>query len=427
MRQEQKRLCFFAFIVIHVVWATLAYTELAKYLISGTLFARTIENHVYISDFANHYNAATLSRKCLSEKLNIYDVNTQTESLKKLMAPVVPELPFYLQYPPHFFLLVMPLSWLGINLAWGAWTVIGLTLAIWVTKRLCSQPFFDKRRTVAAILMMLSSYPAWLSVELGQTALYFFPAVGAMLLVLGTKRPLPAGILCAVSAIKLQYAPLLGLVGMFSGGAKFFASATISTAIMLVFSSLLFGPQIVLNYPASLLHGETSADISGVSAHMMQNIRGELILLIGQDGELARKLSMLFFVLTLGFVCWLWLFLKKQYRKPEHQAFKVFASLSILLMLASSLHCHTQDYLVAAIPILWLFEWSAEKSQPRARLIKWLCLSFPILSWVFLILNAVFQALAWQPFFCWALILSAATLQEIFAEIYATKQAAAPE
>ena len=79
------------------------------------------------SDFVLFYGAGTLS--CSSARFNIYDIPTQLEIENQLIAPAKMSQAFYMQYPPWFFTMVIPLVLLPIKSAFVVWTIIWPTLA----------------------------------------------------------------------------------------------------------------------------------------------------------------------------------------------------------------------------------------------------------------------------------------------------------
>jgi len=98
----------------------------------GTLFVRTLDGHLCVSDFANVYNASLLARRCLSEKLEIYSITVQQASLSKILDSAKTELPFTCSTRHIFFVLVMPLSMFpSIHGAWTAWVLTGIVFSGW--------------------------------------------------------------------------------------------------------------------------------------------------------------------------------------------------------------------------------------------------------------------------------------------------------
>lgn len=410
MSQKNKNLIKFALLASLVTWGILAYIELGKYMYAGTLFVRTIDGQRCVSDFANHYNASLLARRCLSEKIAIYDINVQQQSLQNILCGANTKLPFYLQYPPYFFALVLPLSiFPSINLAWIAWAVLGLLAAI-ISLAILAGDLTFKQRNIA-VLMVLSSYPAWLSIELGQTSLILFPALVGMLTLLPT-RPLLAAISASVGMIKLQYMPVLLLAGLSVGKLRYLLGSVLAAVLLGGLSLTVLGVDNVISYPQALLNGETAATVGGVSANVMQNLRGELVLVLGEDSALVRHCAMGGFALSGIFLCWIWLSVyPKLANRDSDKALKLCASVTVLAALAFSIHTHTQDYLIAAIPCIWL--WQHFQGEAKSNILTYLLLGFSGVSWLFFIFLPIFQLAKIQPFFFWNLFVLCGAVKEI--------------
>ncbi len=398
-KEKQLRLVKFALLSALFVWAILAYAKLGEYMYEGTLFAREIDGRPYVSDFANHYNAALLASKSLASHCDIYDIALQNQSLKELIKPVVPEQPFYLQYPPYFFCLVLPLSALPIPAAWFVWNLVAIALAITALIKLSDLP---RNETFIAIALIFSSYPAWLSIEIGQTSLYLLAFASFMLFFLKEKRFVLAGLSSAFLMVKLQYAPVFFLIGLIRGGLKFFCSWFIALALFIISSILLLGLDNVLNYPEALLKGETGQEVSGVSSFMMQNLRGELVLFAGEHNALASVVVLASF--ALGIVLSGWLLFKAQ-KTNSYSEIKKACAQAIIIALLFSPHTHTQDYLLAGTcAFLLMPEAKLAKTKWRSLAEKML-LAFAPLSWLFFYLQPLFMLFHIQAFFVYLLLL----------------------
>src|SRR5579883_1594744 len=127
---ERKRLLWFAYLIALAAWGLFSYVTLFSFLGNGTMFAFLEKGRPYINDFVNTYNSSLLGRRYFKEKLNVYDPVIQNSSVERLIAPVKPEIPFYFQYPPHFFLVMAPLSYVSLSAAWCLWFICGIVLCL---------------------------------------------------------------------------------------------------------------------------------------------------------------------------------------------------------------------------------------------------------------------------------------------------------
>lgn len=406
--EKTGKLIQFALLCGLFTWSLLAYAKLGEFMYKGELFARSIDNRPYVSDFANHYNAGVLARKCLDKKVEIYNIDVQNNSLKELIAPVVPEQPFYLQYPPYFFILTLPMSFMNMNIAWLVWNVFGLTLSIFGLWKLTS--LFDsswassnesaRLRKAVFLALCLSSFPAWLSVEIGQTSLYLLAAASFFLYFLLQKRSLQAGLISAFLMVKLQYAPVFFLIGLILGKSKFLIGWLSSLCILVLLSFAILGPENVISYPQHLLSGETSSEVSGVSAFMMQNLRGELVLFFRGDNAAVKVSTLIIFgCATLVSA----LLVRKFAGTPR--ALPASLAIAIMIALLTSPHTHSQDYLILSVAAALLCPALYAASSTASARLYGLFFVFPFVSWLFFYIQP-FLALAFiQPFFCYVLVM----------------------
>jgi len=134
-KDRLPRYFWFAYAVALTTWTICIYCELGRIYRDHELFAKNVEGHTYVSDFAVFYNAARLTRvHCTERRLNVYDAHEQEMGLREVTAPVVAERPLLAIYPPYFFTLVMPLSLLSLDGAWFVWSALGalsLLLTLW--------------------------------------------------------------------------------------------------------------------------------------------------------------------------------------------------------------------------------------------------------------------------------------------------------
>jgi hypothetical protein len=425
--EHREKLIRFALVSALIIWAGLAYAELGSFMHRGILFARVLNGRPYVSDFVNVYNGAVLAGRCLrGVATEIYDIKVQNDSVKALIAPVVPESPFFLQYPPYFFTLVLPLSLFPMPLAWFCWNVTGAGLFAFsllkLGKALSSdrlrqgedaalepppakpagrQPRAD-RTAFHVLVLAFCSYPAWLSVELGQTSFFLAAAAAFMLYFLIRKKYMPAGIVSGIIMIKLQYYPFFFLIGLARGGTRFLLGALFSLAALLAVSAGVLGTGNILQYPHALLSGETGQAVSGVSSFMMQNLRGELVLICGGENPLLLKSVLAVFVICLSGVAWLCFQLV---RRQSTNSLACVSALSIMIALLASPHTHTQDYLLLSVAGLLFWNLLAsEKSDwhPLSQTLSSnLLIFFSPVSWLLFFLQPLARQIALQPFFIW--------------------------
>lgn len=395
-----KRL-WVAYLALLVTWACCCYVELGRMYNTNELFALMIRGRPHISDFMNVYNCSLLAQRCASGggSLNIYDPKIQTESLNKLIAPIVPELPFYAQYPPIFFVVVKPLSLVPLKTAWIVWSILGAALLTASVRLLTFGQYKSLFSRICIIAAVFSAFPTWLSFKLGQPSLLLFPGVVAIWCLLERKRFFQAGLASIVCLIKLQYLPLVAITGFILGRFRYLNGLLMVVILALIVSVLSLGLANVLTFPKALLTYEASPTVSGVSTYFMQNIRGQLVLLTGTDNNLVSVVTLAGLLVGVLLCAMLW---HKSSHQQNDKQFKLNASITTLLMLVTSPHTHVQDYLLAAIPCLWLYRIVVAENRAYQKMLAYSILFFPVLSWVFFFCQPLTLLMRVAPYLLWA-------------------------
>jgi hypothetical protein len=404
---HHQRLIWFAYLAALFLWSICSYFELGKYLATNFLFARVINGRPYVLDFVNVYNAAILAKECLSHPINIYDPLIQSQSVQQLIAPVKPELPFYLQYPPYFFSLMLPLSLMSMSFAWVFWFLLGAFLLFITVKNNLQNTNYSNVKKAFIYAGAFCAFPTWLSFELGQTSLLLLPLFSAYWLLLKNNKPFKAGLISSLMAIKLQYTPFILVIGIILGRLNFALGFALGLALLIILALVTVGPANVLAYPNALISGETGTKIIGVSPEDMQNLRGVISLIMGGDSPIGHYASIAFLAISIIVAGIIWL---KNYQlvKTDNKLFEALAACTTLLLLVSSPHTHIQDYLLTLLPCLWLYNLFSNQKNKQNTVINIatiLIVFYPFLSWVFYIFKDQIQLFYIQPFFVWALVL----------------------
>lgn len=401
----RKRL-WFAYLTLLVFWSFNAYVLLGKLLVEGKHFAyRSEEGTLHISDFINSYSAGLLARECLGKPVRVYDREVQDQLQRKLIAPVVPEKTFYFQYAPPMFLFCLPLSLLStMPAAWIAWCLVCLAAELAMI-RLAILPSFPSRFAKStAVAAFLGSFPTWQSYRLGQPSLLLFPVILGYWHTLKQQRYVLAGIIACMVFAKVQYLPMVVAVGFAVGGLRFLAGFSASSLVLLGLCTAVLGWTNILEFPTAIFKYEASSQVMGVAAEQMQNLRGFLVLWFGDTATVHKITGACTIIAAIAmFITW------KRVKVSTPQQFDMLAAITVLVMLVTSPHTHTQDYIMSLLPCAWIYS-AAEHSQLSSRTkntLKSLTISFPIVGWVFFLLLFLFQLIKIQPFAAWAIALAA--------------------
>ena len=426
---EKLKKFWFGYITFLIFWMVLTFGDTLGALARGELFVMEMDGDIRINDFLVFYNSGTLGWDSIANGINIYDPDVQNASLRQFLPKIEDDRIFFSQNPPYTFLIVMPLARLAITHAWLLWVALGAVLIFFTMQRLVDSSIAkDKSFTrIFCLVATFASFPAWLCMRLGQISLLAFPAITMFWFWLSNKRWMGAGILAGCCLLKLQYIPLIFLTGLAVGGAQFLLGFIIVTVAFVGISALVLRMDAWMHFPQALAFAETSSRVTGVSADLQQNLRGQLTVLLGGESTTTHGfVTAIWLIVSVGIAIWFYLSKRKglilideNRSAPEKaaadQRFKAMASIALLAQLVSSPHTHSQDFLFAALPCLWLYtsliEGFPAVAPPLANtshrvalhLLKVLILSFPFLSWVMFICTRIFPVLI-EPFFVWALL-----------------------
>jgi hypothetical protein len=184
-------------------------------------------------------------------------------------------------------------------------------------------------------------------------------------------------------------------------------------------SYFVLGWENMLSFPDAVRYNETAHAAGGVSPHMMQNFRGMLTLIVGDDNATVHTLSMSLFALATLLVGLLWWSLRKH--SADTAAFQLGACATIILLLIASPHTHTQDYFALVPVAIWLWQCTTYDASNTAKWVRGLLLAFPFVSWLFFMTQPIWFLLKVQPFFIWACLLLAFIFMLLRRELHRTK------
>ncbi len=404
------------------MWFLMTYNNTFQTYLKDEHLAYTKDGATYTADYLIYYNSGVLAWDCLKDnKIDIWDPKVQNDSMQKLVPNVKLDKVFYSQYPPYLNTLMMPLPLVPIKDAWIIWELFGFAGIAFGLYSLLSTTLSGKFERALTYLAVFSSFPAWVCFRLAQMALLLYPALVWYWLALERKMWFRAGLLGGFCMLKLQYAPILFLTGCILGGPRFFAGYALIGMLYLISCIVVVGPTNIMNYPQALKMGELSGgQITGVSPEMQQNLRGQLVVLLGNDGAMVHGIVASTWLVATVFTAYLWWRYKRSIERldgeEQRRKFTLLASVTIILQLVTSPHTHKQDYLLISLPAIWLmFHLVGSypvgpiadplvKDKSLVLWLRYLLLSFPILGWAFFIAGQMLP-LPVQSFFIWAIVL----------------------
>lgn len=410
---------WFAYFSFLLLWAIVTYGNTVGEFLNDKIFAYRRGDDVFTADFLLYYNNGILAWEALKSRIDIYDGVLQNQYLQKLVPDIKLEKIFYSQYPPYLFVLNMPLPLTGMKQAWIAWEIMGMAGVVFSIHSLLKTAIKGKFSRYFTYIATFASFPAWVCFKLGQVALLIYPFFIWYFIALKEKMWFRAGLLGGICLLKPQYAPVMLLTGIFLGGIRFFAGYTLAGLVYLIASLVILGPNNVLSYPQALKYGEISGLTTGVSPDAQQNLRGQLVVLFGNDGSAIHLVTALVWVAVSLYIGYIW-YRESRRRSKSNEAendrrFMILSSITVLVLLVISPHTHRQDYVFVTLPAIWLMHsviggypmesppLEGDFDRTRLLVLRYLILGFPALSWVFFLLT-FFLPVVLQPFFAWALV-----------------------
>ena len=412
---------WFAYIAALILWLILTYGDTAKAFLDNRYFAYEKDGDIYTCDFILYYNNGILAWEAFKNHINIYDGLLQNQYLEKLTGLELKKI-FYSQYPPYLFVLMMPLPLADMKLDWVLWELGAMGLMIYSLWGLLRISLEGKFTRAFSIIAAIASFPAWICFRLGQIALLIYPAFIWYWLMLERQKWFTAGLLGGFCLLKLQYLPIMFLTGIFLGGRRFFLGYATTGTIYLLASGFILGWQNVLGYPQALKYGEISGKVTGVAPESQQNLRGQLVALLHNDGSMVHLIAFAVWILASLIVAYFWW--KESKRRKElgdndphrQKRFMLLSSITVFVLLISSPHTHRQDFVFTSLSCFWMMHCLvghyplqappiAGDFKPAVMLsLRYLIIGFPLLSWAFYLSSYFFPVLI-QPFFAWAIII----------------------
>lgn len=414
---KNKERLWVVYFAVLFFWGLQAFFFLGKLHQNGELFAQKIDNKPYVSDFVNVYSAGVLCQRNMQKPVEIYDAQVQANLQKELLAPIEPEDPFYNQYPPVMFLLFYPLSFFTMQGAWIAWAVFSFALISLAIYQTVLPLYHSKVKKLIAYTAIMASYPTWLSFRLGQTSLLLMPVMMYFFHLLQKRRYFWSGLVSSLVLLKLQYLPTTVAIGFAMGRLRYLLGFASGAVALSVASLMALGFNNFMAFPQAILSGESGAKGSGVAPEMMQNLRGVMVLFAGADTRAVHIAAAILGIIAIISIFVMWLRFKNQEKtNTEEPSIRdgrnyLIIALTLLLMLITSVHTHTQDYVLAVVASSMCFYVTYERHLPSSAadspLAQWtlrLALAFPVVSWLCFFAMPFLQLIKIQTFAFYAMV-----------------------
>ena len=216
------------FVVLEISYLTLAgLPPLGKPWVDGT-------NFVYGRDFLNTWMGG---RSMFGDgPAAWFDVRTYNDALRQMLG--VPYQEHYWSYPPHVMLFIWPFGLMPYLPAYLAWCAIGIALYLWA----CSGAIPRERMLFLAVAPSVA-----VCIFFGQNGFYTSALLIGGLLNLD-RRPILAGVLLGILTVKPQIGMLVPVILLLERRWLTIASAVVTTAVLVVLTSMLFGWHIWVDF-----------------------------------------------------------------------------------------------------------------------------------------------------------------------------------
>ncbi|MES2542509.1 MAG: glycosyltransferase family 87 protein [Pseudomonadota bacterium] len=294
-------------------------------------------------DFANYWTAAQLLLN--GQVLDLFaDHATYFRHLTDRFGPDTNWRAW--SYPPHYLLAIWPLGFFGYGTAMAGFLGVTLVAYLWALRAFVGPTTISLALATAIVLPAVFD-----NIYHAQNG---FLSASLLLggLALRMKRPVLAGVLIGCLTIKPQLGALLPLLLLVEKRWLVIASASLTTAGLVVLSGVLFGWESWNGYLTQTLayQSRVVTDFTGIFLGMMPSVFGALRML-EVDPQVAAAVHAAVAVPAIGIAGWaLW-------RCPDAG---LRAALTIKTTLVAVPYWLTYDYAIAAAALLLLCNQSEE-------------------------------------------------------------------
>lgn len=324
---------------------TILGTSLIVVLLAAILLPRSITAYgLRTTDFTNFYAAGSIVLH--GRRFQLYDPRTQEPVLRPLLRGTYYSFEYFI-HPPFEALLFVPLARLSFANAFVAWTCFGLwVLAVFPLILMPCVPLIQRKPSLA--LLGFIFFPALATLKMGQDSILLLLILSAAYCLMRTSKPVAAGLVLSLAAIKFQYlivlAPLLLLERRF----RLFAALCAGAAGLALISVWTVGFAGIVSY----------VSLTGSVSHHLEflkqvNARGFIFAMGGNHVLLwSLVVSLVIFVLAI---------VVARVHHPEQQqlAFAAYLAAAVL----ASPYAHFSDVTVLLLSLLLAVDWLM--NQPR--------------------------------------------------------------
>jgi glycosyl transferase family 87 len=297
------------------------------------LFPLTSQQRLRSTDFVNFYVGASIVAR--GDGARLYDRSVQDPLLQSLSGLPLTE---YFLHPPFEAAILAPLALLRFSTAYVVWTALNAALVA----ALCWLFASSIPAVRARPILGMSGYfflPVLVSLVLGQDSIVLLVIIATAYTLLQGQRPLIAGLVLSLAAIKFQYLLMLTCLLLLAGRRRLVLGSVCGATVLLAISAVVVGPRGLISYVVLLRDFSAHSGYGSLHLDLMVNLRGFLagigsesysLFLFGETGLAAIAL-----------VC-------TQNRRDEALQFAALVTVSLLI----SPYAHFSDATVLLLPAL---------------------------------------------------------------------------
>lgn len=319
------------------------------------------------ADFVHFYTLGDIARHANTPLL--YDVTAQHAHQSALVAASAAD-GFIPVYGPQTALLFAPLSMLPYFTAGFLWSLVTMALyawAVWLAWRPARHVLTDRRFVMIA---SVAFPPVFQLVGHGQVTAVVLVAFAGGWWALEARRPVIAGAVLSLLAIKPQWGLVLAPLAIVMGEGRLVVGGLVGVGVQMLAVWAVFGERAFVDYGAALRQIPAIAPLLEPQAYKMHSL-GALTQLLPDRAGIVTWAIVSLVVVAATILVW---------RKVA--AWRVRFGVLVLASALVNPHLTIYDVIVMALPVLWIGGWLLEQQDDSTwfwQRVYWICaaLLFP--------------------------------------------------
>lgn len=347
----------------------------------GELLVNWKNGDLEFADYILYYMSGQMATS--KDAHSVYDPAMQLKYFNHLISPGTVPKPFFMQSVPFTFILVIPLTLLPITqsyIAWFAVTAVFGAATVFLWYRLFGSGTIS---ALIAICSTAASYPAMIGMRMGQQCWNIMGLLSLYFLSLYKRWDFLCGFLLSIISFKPHYALFCALPAVFNRRWNVIFVAALTEVSLLAVAGWFLGFENVLNYPAIVLHADSTGDFYGVNPHKMISMR--LLCTLFLPEKIAMGSGFLIMILGLLVLSLIWFrTIKGGLKTAWEQRWALV--LTVLLCIVASPHTHSYDLAMLAPCAFTIIAREGKESDESKTLVfrvwRLILIVYPLLTWM---------------------------------------------